>query len=65
MKIISVTTTRFRYTTSVWRDLEGHPSVGKEHESQNTLLTIKADNGAEGYAFGGVSEEICLSLIHI
>ena len=44
MKIISVTTTRFRYTTSVWRDLEGHPSVGKEHESQNTLLTIKSLN---------------------
>ena len=63
MKIISVTTTRFRYTRSVWRDLEGHPSVGKEHESQNTLLTIKADNGAEGYAFGGVSEEICKSVI--
>ena len=63
MKIISVTTTRYRYTTNVWRDLEGHPSVGKEHESQNTLLTVKADNGAEGYAFGGVSEEICKSVI--
>ena len=48
MKIISVTTTRFRYTTSVWRDLEGHPSVGKEHESQNTLLTINCPLNVSG-----------------
>lgn len=52
MKIVDVTTTQFRYISNTTRDSEGHGHPGDPHEARQTLLTIKTDEGVEGYYFG-------------
>ncbi|MGB5048758.1 MAG: hypothetical protein WBO46_07495, partial [Caldilineaceae bacterium] len=52
MKIVDVTTTTFRYISNTVRDSEGHGHPGDPHEAKQSLLTIKTDEGVEGYCFG-------------
>jgi len=52
VKIVDVTTTTFRYISNTVRDSEGHSHPGDPHEAKQTLLTIKTDEGVEGYCFG-------------
>ncbi len=52
MKITDITAEPFVYRTSIVSDDEGHTHPGDEHDAVQTLVTIKADAGAEGYAFG-------------
>jgi len=52
MKIVDVKTTTFGYRSRAVRDSEGHAHPGPEHDATQTLLTIVADEGAEGYCFG-------------
>ena len=63
MKIVDVTVRRFRYRSRTVRDSEGHGHPGPEHDAIQSLLTIVADDGVEGYAFGGVDEEVIAKLI--
>ena len=43
--------------------LEGHGHPGPEHDAVQSLLTIVADDGVEGYAFGGVDEGVIAGLV--
>jgi len=56
MKISDVTATRFRYTSFTVRDEEGHTHPGPGHDATQTLITVKTDDGVEGYCFGGSPE---------
>ncbi len=58
MKIVDVTTTSFRYTSRTVRDSEGHTHPGPAHDATQHLVTIKTDDGAEGYCFGASPEVI-------
>ena len=63
MKISDIRVDTFRYRTQWHRDYEGHPHPGPEHWAINNLLTIRTDEGAEGYFFAGPSQEIVDSWI--
>jgi L-alanine-DL-glutamate epimerase-like enolase superfamily enzyme len=58
MKIADVTAQRFRYTSEKVRDSEGHTHPGEPHDATETLVTIKTDDGAEGYCFGASPDVI-------
>jgi L-alanine-DL-glutamate epimerase-like enolase superfamily enzyme len=58
MKIVDVTTRTFRYQSYVVRDSEGHTHPGDPHKARQQLVTIKTDEGAEGYCFGANPEVI-------
>lgn len=52
MKISEISVEAFKYRTKVVRDEEGHTHAGEEHDATQALVTVKTDEGAEGYAFG-------------
>ena len=52
MKITEISAQPFTYKSRAARDNEGHGHPGPEVDAVQTLLTIKTDEGAEGYAFG-------------
>jgi L-alanine-DL-glutamate epimerase-like enolase superfamily enzyme len=52
MKIERVTRTVFTYPTRRAVDSGGHSHPGDERQASMAMLTIEADNGAAGYAFG-------------
>lgn len=56
MKITGFEATVFRYRSNVGRDAEGHAHPGPEHDATMVLTTVKTDEGAEGYCFGGSPE---------
>ena len=58
MKIVDVVTQGFHCRSRIVRDSEGHAHPGPEHEATQHLLTIVADEGAEGYCFGASPEVI-------
>jgi L-alanine-DL-glutamate epimerase-like enolase superfamily enzyme len=58
MKIVDISTRSFRYTSRTERDSEGHTHPGPEREATQTLVTVKTDDGAEGYAFGAAGDVI-------
>ena len=52
MKIVDITSRSFRYQSHRERDSEGHTHPGPPRDATESLVTIKTDDGAEGYAFG-------------
>lgn len=58
MKITDIIATPFKYRSSIVRDLEGHGHPGPEHDAVQTLVTVKTDEGVEGYCFGGNRDAI-------
>ena len=61
LKIIDLKTDTFRYRSKLVRDAEGHTHPGPEHDTTQTMVTVVADEGAEGYSFGadpGVVEHV-------
>lgn len=52
MRITDVAVQQFRYRSHTVRDADGHGHPGPEHEAVQTLLTITADDGLSGHAFG-------------
>jgi len=58
MKIVDVTSRGFRYQSKRERDSEGHTHPGPAREATEHLVTIKTDDGAEGYAFGASASVI-------
>lgn len=58
MKIVSVTADTFVYKSSVVADDEGHSHPGDEHDAIETLITVQADDGVKGYAFGATKEVV-------
>ncbi|HEV2356893.1 MAG TPA: enolase C-terminal domain-like protein [bacterium] len=53
MRIEDVRVIRFRYTSRVVRDAEGHGHPGPAHEAVQTLTVVQAESGIDGYCFGG------------
>ena len=58
MKITDITAQAFTYTSHTSRDDEGHTHAGDPHDAEQVLVTIKTDEGASGYAFGGTTSVI-------
>lgn len=56
MRITGFEATRFRFRSRVVRDEEGHTHPGPEHDAFQTLITVKTDEGVEGYCFGGSAD---------
>lgn len=52
MKIVDVRVRVFAYKTRRVVDSAGHSHPGPEHDARQALLTITADDGTEGHAFG-------------
>lgn len=52
MPIQDITVRHFTYPSRVVHDTDGHSHPGPEHPARQALLTIRDDEGAEGYAFG-------------
>src|SRR5262245_42653468 len=52
MRIESLTVRCFTYPTRTLHDSEGHAHPGPEREARLALLTLQADDGTEGHAFG-------------
>lgn len=52
MRIEAITVRVFTYPSRVVHDTDGHSHPGPEHEARQALLTIRADDGSEGHAFG-------------
>ncbi len=53
MKIVSVEAKNIRFMSRMVRDSERHAHPGKPHEATTGFLTIRCDDGTEGYAVGG------------
>lgn len=53
MRIRDIELIAFKYRSKVVQDAEGHTHPGPEHDATMTLCHIIADDGAEGYCFGG------------
>jgi L-alanine-DL-glutamate epimerase-like enolase superfamily enzyme len=49
VKIIDVNVRVFVYKTYTMRDTDGHTHPGPERDARTAILTIKADDGSEGY----------------
>lgn len=62
MKITDVTVETFHYKTRTARDSEGHAHPGPEQDARQTLLRIRTDQSAEGYAFG-ISPDVVRAVI--
>jgi|SRR5579864_5361306 len=58
MKIAAVSVQKFRYRSRVVRDSEGHGHPGPEHDAVQSVLSVTTDDGACGYAFGGVNADV-------
>jgi L-alanine-DL-glutamate epimerase-like enolase superfamily enzyme len=58
VKIVDVTAQRFRHRSKRVRDSEGHTHPGPEHDAFETLVTVKTDEGAEGYCFGAAPDVV-------
>jgi L-alanine-DL-glutamate epimerase-like enolase superfamily enzyme len=52
MRIATLTVRVFTYPSTTVHDSEGHSHPGPEHPARLAILTVAADDGAEGYAFG-------------
>ncbi|WP_457809387.1 mandelate racemase family protein [Kushneria sp. EE4] len=52
MKIVKIDVSVVRYQTELSRDAAGHAHPGPASDSQIAMLTLEADSGARGYAFG-------------
>ncbi len=52
MKIIDVKVDFIHYRSCMVRDGEFHSHPGKPHDARESLLTIRCDDGTEGYCFG-------------
>ncbi len=63
MRISDIHVRTFRSTSGVIRDSEGHGHPGPQHEAHQSLVTVVADDGTEGYMFGGISKGVLESLI--
>ena len=63
MKISDIKVDTFRYRTRWFRDYEGHSHPGPERWTTNNMLTIRTDEGAEGYFFAGPSRQSWIPLI--
>lgn len=51
MKILDITVTKFTYKTYKHQDSHGHSHPGPAKNATQALLTVKTDEGHEGYAF--------------
>lgn len=58
MKIVDITSRSFRYQSRRSRDSEGHTHPGPPRDATENLVTIVADEGAEGYSFGASASVI-------
>jgi L-alanine-DL-glutamate epimerase-like enolase superfamily enzyme len=56
VKIEYVGLTKFRYRSRTDRDAHGHGHPGPERDATQTLLTIQADDGTAGHAFGAIPD---------
>jgi L-alanine-DL-glutamate epimerase-like enolase superfamily enzyme len=52
MKIVDIKVRVFTHTSREVRDSDGHTHPGEPHQARQALLTITADDGSEGHAFG-------------
>ena len=52
MKIKKISVTVFNIKSKKVNDTDGHTHPGPEHDSEEAMLTITADDGHSGYAFG-------------
>ncbi|MBZ0304327.1 MAG: enolase [Anaerolineae bacterium] len=52
MKIVDVQVQTFHYLSNTVRDSDGHGHPGPAHDAQQTLLTIRTDEGVAGFCFG-------------
>lgn len=55
MKITDINVRRFRYTSKIGRDSEGHAHPGNL-ELTGSLVTVETDDGVSGHCFGGEKE---------
>jgi L-alanine-DL-glutamate epimerase-like enolase superfamily enzyme len=53
MKIESISVRVFTHTTKKEKDIDGHTHPGPARQTKTALLTIRAEDGTEGYALGG------------
>lgn len=51
MKIADISVTRFRYQTRKHQDSHGHSHPGPVKDAVQALLTVRTEDGHEGYAF--------------
>lgn len=51
MKITDVIVTKFVHKTRKHQDSHGHSHPGPEKDATQAMLTVRADDGSEGYAF--------------
>ncbi|ODT81973.1 MAG: mandelate racemase [Pelagibacterium sp. SCN 64-44] len=51
MKIVDVTVTKFTHKSRKHQDSHGHSHPGSEKDAVQALLTVRTDEGYEGYAF--------------
>jgi len=58
MKITDVTVQTFRYTSNEGRDAEGHGHPADPHDATQTIMTVTADNGAQGHVFGANPQHV-------
>jgi L-alanine-DL-glutamate epimerase-like enolase superfamily enzyme len=63
MQIRDIHVRTFRYTSHVGRDSDGHGHPGAPHDAHQSLVTIVADDGTEGYMFGGIPKGVLEGLI--
>jgi len=52
MKIDNINVTVFKYPSQRTSDSEGHSHPGPEKEASMAMLTIRTEDGCEGYSFG-------------
>lgn len=52
MKIVDVHVRTFWHTTHLEKDTDGHDHPGPAKRIRKSILTLVAENGTEGYAFG-------------
>jgi L-alanine-DL-glutamate epimerase-like enolase superfamily enzyme len=62
VKIADITAQSFHYQSRTVRDSEGHTHPGDPHDAPQTVVTIRTDDGAEGYSFGA-SPDVIRTLI--
>ncbi len=52
MRIAEIQVRVFTYPSRVVRDTDGHTHPGPEHAARQGLLTLRTEDGADGYCFG-------------
>lgn len=63
MRIAEVRVQQFRYESKIVRDADGHGHPGAAHPATQTMLTLTADDGAQGHAFGSLGEGVVRDIV--